>query len=75
MSKKAFSLLEIILFISVISVLIISLLQSTSLKNIQIQKQTLELQKVTFCNNNSILCLFQSNIPESLYFYEVNATK
>ena len=75
MSKKAFSLLEIILFISVISVLIIALLQSTSLKNIQIQKQTLELQKVTFCNNDSISCLFQSNIPESLYFYEVNATK
>ena len=60
MSKKAFSLLEIILFISVISVLIIALLQSTSLKNIQIQKQTLELQKVTFCTSRSLYkdCLF-----------------
>ncbi|EES90239.1 hypothetical protein [Helicobacter canadensis] len=75
MSKRAFSLLEIILFISVVSILIIALLQSTSLKNIQTQSQALELQKVTFCNNTNTLCLFQSNIPESLYFYEVNATK
>ncbi len=75
MSKKAFSLLEIILFLSVLSILIIALLQSVSLKNSLAHNQAFSLQKVTFCDTISTFCVFHSKIQESFYFYEVNATK
>lgn len=76
-TKKAFSLIEIIIFIAVLSILMTTLLQSVAL-NLSAdthQSQELILQKVTICDKINFQCVYFSNIQEILYPYEVNATK
>lgn len=76
LSARAFTLLEFLVFILVLSVLISAILGSLAvigLENSEIS-QKIDIYNVPFCNKIMPHCVFHSQILESSQIYEINAT-
>lgn len=76
LKRKAFALLEFLIFILVLSILISVILGNfaiVGIENLRISKEV-ALDNVPICNKIIPHCVFQSNILESTQVYEINAT-
>lgn len=74
--RRAFALLEFLIFILVLSVLMSAILGSFAVigqKNIRIP-QKIAIDNVPICNKIMPYCVFYSSILESTQLYEINAT-
>ena len=74
---RAFALLEFLVFIAVLSVVIVAMLKSYALKHPETLAQTppTSLQNITICNTIAPHCVFDSAIPQSAPFFNLDSTK
>ncbi|TLD85433.1 type II secretion system protein [Helicobacter sp. MIT 05-5294] len=75
-SKKAFALLEVLIFILVLSILMTAILGSFAVMGIENLRnpQKIAVDNVPLCNKIAPRCVFQSSIVESTQFYEIQTT-
>lgn len=75
-AKSAFTLLEFLIFILVLSLLILAILRSFAVIGIEDfdTMQNLDIYNVPICNKVAPHCVFRSSVLESLRFYEINTT-
>ncbi len=74
--RKAFTLLEFLVFVLVLGVLMSAILGSFAVIGIEDFKtmQEVDIYNVPICNKIAPHCVFGFSISESLRFYEINAT-
>ena len=74
---RAFALLEFLVFIAVLSVVIVAMLKSYALKHPETLAETLRtsLQNITICNTIAPHCVFDSMIPQSAPFFNLDSAK
>lgn len=74
---RAFALLEFLVFIAVLSVVIVAILGSFTLKHSEMLEKTTHtsLQNVTICNTILPHCVFDSAIPQSAPFFNIDSAK
>lgn len=74
---RAFALLEFLVFIAVLSVVIVAMLKSYALKHPETLAQTppTSLQNITICNTIAPHCVFDSIIPQSAPFFNIDSAK
>ena len=72
-TKRAISLIEIVIFLAILSLLALVMLQSIT-QNFYADskiKQKLILKNVTFCKEISENCIFKSQFQEKISFYPI----
>ncbi|WP_297813443.1 type II secretion system protein [uncultured Helicobacter sp.] len=76
LERKAFTLLEFLIFILVLSILISAILGSFAVVGLEDFRitQNVDIYNVPICNKVAPNCVFRSPVLESLHFYEINAT-
>lgn len=70
--KRAFSLLEVIVILAILGIVLSGWLKMLSAQSIANKKQEKDFFSVTFCNNLSKNCLFDSKIHNTAKLIEVN---
>lgn len=76
LGRKAFTLLEFLVFILVLGILMSAILGSFVVIGVEDFKimQEVDIYNVPICNKIAPHCVFGLSISESLRFYEINAT-
>lgn len=76
LGRKAFTLLEFLVFILVLGILMSAILGSFAVIRVEDFRtmQEVDIYNVPICNKIAPHCVFSFSISESLRFYEINAT-